>query len=53
MKPTKGGKRPNAGAKPKYKEPTKTVAFRIPLSLETEIKELVKQRLSKELADKK
>lgn len=33
-----GGKRSNAGRKPKYKEPTKTVSFRIPISFIDEFK---------------
>ena len=31
-KQTRGGTRKNAGAKPKYSEQTKTLAFRCPLS---------------------
>jgi len=41
-----GGKRRNAGAKPKYNEPTKTVAFRCPLSKVDELKIIVKSKLS-------
>jgi hypothetical protein len=47
MKPNKrGGKRKGSGAKPKYSEPTKTIAFRIPVSKEAEVKELIKTLLS-------
>jgi hypothetical protein len=41
-----GGSRKNAGAKPKYNEPTKTVAFRCPLSKVDELKIVVKSKLS-------
>lgn len=40
--PTRGGARRNAGAKPKYNEPTKTTAFRIPISKIEEVKSLVR-----------
>ena len=43
---TRGGKRKNAGAKPKYNEQTKTVAFRCPLSKVDEIKLIVKSKLA-------
>jgi len=49
---TRGGKRPNAGRLPKYNEPTKTIAFRVPESKAEEIKELVKEYLDK-LQEKK
>ena len=42
----RGGKRKNAGAKPKYSEQTKTVAFRCPLSKVDELKLVVKSKLS-------
>ena len=42
---TKGGKRKVAGAKPKYSEQTKTVAFRCPLSKVDELKLVVKSKL--------
>jgi hypothetical protein len=42
----KGGKRKGAGAKPKYNEQTKTVAFRCPLSKVDELKLIVKSKLS-------
>lgn len=45
-KETRGGTRRNAGAKPKYKEETKTVAFRCPLSKVDELKIVVKSKLS-------
>ena len=47
MKPNKrGGKRKGAGAKPKYLEATKTIAFRIPISKEAEVKEVIKNLLN-------
>ena len=45
-KETRGGTRQGSGAKPKYKEPTKTIAFRVPLSKESEIKSIVKLKLA-------
>jgi len=42
----RGGKREGAGAKPKYSEQTKTVAFRCPLSKVEELKFIVKSKLS-------
>lgn len=45
-KETRGGTRKNAGAKPKYNEETKTVAFRCPLSKVDELKLIVKSKLS-------
>jgi len=42
----KGGKRKGSGAKPKYSEQTKTVAFRCPLSKVEELKLIVKSKLS-------
>jgi hypothetical protein len=42
----KGGKREGSGAKPKYNEETKTVAFRCPLSKVDELKIVVKSKLS-------
>jgi hypothetical protein len=41
-----GGKREGSGAKPKYNEETKTVAFRCPLSKVDELKLIVKSKLS-------
>ena len=41
-----GGKREGSGAKPKYAEQTKTVAFRCPLSKVDELKLVVKSKLS-------
>lgn len=46
-KEKRGGKREGAGAKPKYKEPTKTIAFRVPISKAEEIKKVVKAILKK------
>jgi len=45
-KETRGGTRKGSGAKPKYKEQTKTVAFRCPLSKVDELKLYVKAKLS-------
>lgn len=45
-KETRGGTRQGSGAKPKYNEQTKTVAFRCPISKVDEIKLLVKLMLS-------
>ena len=41
-----GGKRLNAGAKPKYNEQTKTVAFRCPLSKVDELKKIINAKLN-------
>jgi len=46
LKSKRGGTRQGSGAKPKYKEETKTVAFRCPLSKVDELKLLVKSKLS-------
>jgi hypothetical protein len=45
LKDKRGGIRKNAGAKPKYSEETKTVAFRCPLSKVDELKIIVKSKL--------
>ena len=45
-KETRGGTRQGSGAKPKYNEQTKTVAFRCPLSKVDELKLIVKSKLS-------
>ena len=45
-KENRGGTRKNAGAKPKYNEQTKTVAFRCPMSKVDELKIIVKSKLS-------
>jgi hypothetical protein len=42
----RGGTRQGSGAKPKYSEQTKTVAFRCPLSKVDELKLIVKSKLS-------
>ena len=42
----RGGNRKGSGAKPKYNEETKTVAFRCPLSKVDELKLIVKSKLS-------
>jgi hypothetical protein len=44
-KETRGGSRHGSGAKPKYNEPTKTVAFRCPESKVQELKLIVNQKL--------
>ena len=43
----RGGTRKNSGAKPKYNEPTKTTAFRIPISKIAEVKNVVSKMLNK------
>lgn len=45
-KETRGGKRPFSGAKPKYNESTKTIAFRCPESKVEELKTLIRSKLS-------
>jgi hypothetical protein len=45
-KETRGGARQGSGAKFKYKEKTKTVAFRCPFSKVNELKLIVKSKLS-------
>lgn len=45
-KETRGGTRQGSGAKPKYNEKTKTVAFRCPLSKVDELKKLVNEKLA-------
>lgn len=45
-KKKRGGTRKGSGAKPKYNEQTKTVAFRCPLSKVDELKIVVKSKLS-------
>lgn len=44
-KENRGGNRENSGAKPKYNEPTKTTAFRIPISKIEEVKAVVNKML--------
>ncbi len=46
-KENRGGTRQGSGAKPKYNEPTTTVAFRCPLSKVDKLKTIVKSSLSK------
>jgi len=41
-----GGSRKNAGAKPRYSEPTKVVSFRCPMSKESELKSLISAKLA-------
>ena len=45
-KEKRGGTRHGSGAKPKYNEQTKTVAFRCPVSKVDELKTIVKSKLS-------
>lgn len=45
-KETRGGTRQGSGAKAKYNEATKTVAFRCPTSKVDEMKLIVKSKLS-------
>jgi len=45
-KEKRGGTRKGSGAKPKYNEETKTVAFRCPLSKVEKLKEIVNNQLS-------
>jgi len=45
-KETRGGTRQGSGAKPKYNEETKTVAFRCPLSKVDELRLYVTLKLS-------
>jgi len=45
-KKTRGGTRKGSGAKPKYSEQTKTVAFRCPFSKVNELKFIVKSKLT-------
>lgn len=44
-----GGKRDGAGRKSKYNEETKTIAFRVPISLIDPITKYVKRALAKSL----
>lgn len=44
-KETRGGTRKGSGAKPKYDEPTKTIAFRVPISRIEHVKCLLKTLL--------
>jgi hypothetical protein len=45
-KETREGTRQGSGAKPKYLEQTKTIAFRCPISKVDELKIIVKSKLS-------
>lgn len=45
-KERRGGTRKGSGAKPKYSEQTKTIAFRCPLSKVDELNLIVKSKLS-------
>ena len=44
-KEKRGGTRQGSGAKPKYNEQTKTVAFRCPSSKVEELKSIIKSKL--------
>jgi hypothetical protein len=48
-----GGPRPNAGAKKKYGEETKNVTFRIPISLISEIREVVYREIIRFMENKR
>jgi hypothetical protein len=43
----RGGKRPFSGAKQKYGEQTKTIAFRCPVSKVDELKKVINTKLAK------
>ena len=45
IKKQRGGARKGSGAKPKYNEPTKTIAFRVPVSKIEHVKSLLKTLL--------
>jgi len=42
----RGGFRKGSGAKPQYIEPTKTIAFRVPISHIEPLKQIVKEYLN-------
>lgn len=44
-KEKRGGTRQGSGAKPKYNEPTKTIAFRCPVSKVDELKIIIRSKL--------
>lgn len=46
MKQKQGGAGRNQGRKPQYTEPTKTIAFRVPLSHIEPLKQIVKEYLN-------
>jgi hypothetical protein len=46
-KETRGGTRSGSGAKPKYNEPTTTIAFRCPISKVDELKKVINTKLAK------
>lgn len=45
-KETRGGTRKNAGAKPKYSEPTTTFGVRCPISKVDEMKTIIRSKLN-------
>ena len=47
LKETRGGTRKGSGAKPKYSEQTKTIAFRCPVSKVDELKKVINTKLAK------
>jgi len=51
-KETRGGARQGSGAKPKYNEQTKTVAFRCPFSKVDELKNIIKCKLLEYASDR-
>ena len=46
-KETRGGTRSGSGARPKYNEPTTTIAFRCPISKVDELKKIINTKLAK------
>jgi len=46
LKKNSGGTRKGSGAKPKYNEPTTTIAFRVPVSKVDKLKDMVNTKLS-------
>lgn len=46
IKKQRGGNRQGSGAKPRYNEPTKTIAFRVPVSRIEHVKSLLKTLLN-------
>jgi hypothetical protein len=48
---SRGGTRPNSGAKPKYGEPTVMINFRVPISKKEHVQNLVKVYLNSLILD--
>lgn len=53
MKKNRGGTRKNAGAKPKYNEPTTTFGVRCPISKVDELKTIIRSKLNEWAKQKK